>query len=62
MMYVTAYNISCWYEQRIRMSYKPLKPVQNETYELIDPNNNYKLLVEEVLLHEAPYMLILTSV
>lgn len=48
LMYVTAYNISCWFEQRLRMTYKPVKPVQNETFEYVDPDNKYKLLIEEV--------------
>ena len=48
LMYVTAFNVSCWFEQRLRMSYKPVKPVQNETFEYVDPEGNFKLLVEEV--------------
>lgn len=48
LMYVTGYNIACWFEQRMRMSYKPVKPVQNETFEYVDPEGNYKLLIEEV--------------
>lgn len=48
LMYVTAFNVSCWFEQRLRMSFKPVKPVQNETFEYVDPEGNFKLLVEEV--------------
>ena len=48
LMYVTAFNVSCWFEQRLRMSYKPVKPVQNETFEYVDPEGNFKLLAEEV--------------
>ena len=42
---------SMWHaglKQRIRMSYKPVKPVQNETFEYVDPDGKFKLLVEEV--------------
>lgn len=50
-MYVTVYNVTCWNEQRARLTYKPVKPVQNETFEYVDPDGKYKLLVEEVGSH-----------
>lgn len=55
LMYVTAFNVSCWFEQRLRMSYKPVKPVQNETFEYVDPDGNFKLLVEEVCFSIYPH-------
>ena len=53
LVFVTAFNIACWSEQRSRMSYKPVKPVQNETFEFVSASGSFKLLVEEVSLSQS---------
>ena len=48
LLLVTAYNIACWVECYERRSFKSVRQVCSETFEVADPKKGYKMLAEDV--------------